>query len=98
LFFVFLMMAFWWQDGTFHLFSFLAALGFELKTCTLSQSTSPFLWWVFWDRVLWTICLGWPQIAILQLSASWVARITGVSHQCPAVRWNLKCSFDLHFL
>jgi hypothetical protein len=31
-------------------------------------------------------CSGWLQTAILLISASWVAiaRITGVSHQCPA--------------
>jgi hypothetical protein len=31
-----------------------------------------------------TICLGWFQTMILLISASWVARITGVSYQCPA--------------
>jgi hypothetical protein len=25
-------------------------------------------------------CLAWPQTAILQISTSWVARLTGVSH------------------
>jgi hypothetical protein len=39
----------------------------------------------FWDRVLWTICPGKiVQTVILLISASWVARITGVSHQHPA--------------
>jgi hypothetical protein len=38
----------------------------------------------FWDRVLQTICPGWLQTVILLISASWVARITVVSHQCPA--------------
>jgi hypothetical protein len=37
----------------------------------------------FWDRVSRTICLDWPQIAILLISASWVTRITGVSHLAP---------------
>jgi hypothetical protein len=32
------------------------------------------------------IYLGWLQTAILLISASWVARITGVSHQHPAFR------------
>jgi hypothetical protein len=27
-----------------------------------------------------TICLGWLQTAILLISASWVVRITGLSH------------------
>jgi hypothetical protein len=35
----------------------------------------------FWDRVLWTICVGWLWTEILLISASWVARMTGVSHQ-----------------
>jgi hypothetical protein len=39
----------------------------------------------FWDRVLWTVCLGWLWTTILLISASWVARITGVSHGCPAL-------------
>jgi hypothetical protein len=34
----------------------------------------------FQDRVSRTICRGW-----LLISASWVGRITGVSHQCPAL-------------
>jgi hypothetical protein len=40
-----------------------------------------FLWRVFQDRVLWTICLVWLQTSIFLISASWVARITGVSHR-----------------
>jgi hypothetical protein len=43
---------------------------------TLSHSTSPFLWWVFWDRVSRT-----SRTITFLISASWVARITGVSHQ-----------------
>jgi hypothetical protein len=43
-----------------------------------------FLWRVFWDRISWTICPGWLQTAILPISASWVARITGVSYRCLA--------------
>jgi hypothetical protein len=31
-----------------------------------------------------TICLGWLQTTILLISASWVARIIGVSHRCLA--------------
>jgi hypothetical protein len=33
---------------------------------------------------LLTICPGWPWMASLLISACQVARITGVSHQCPA--------------
>jgi hypothetical protein len=38
----------------------------------------------FWDRVSWTIYPGWLWTVILLISASWVARITGVSHWCLA--------------
>jgi hypothetical protein len=37
------------------------------------------LLWLFWRWDLRTICLNWPQTVILQISASQVARITGVS-------------------
>jgi hypothetical protein len=37
-----------------------------------------------WDEVLWIFCLGWPQTAILPISASQVARISAVSHWNPA--------------
>jgi hypothetical protein len=39
----------------------------------------------FWDRVLQTVYPGWLGTAILLISASWVAKITGVSHWCSAV-------------
>jgi hypothetical protein len=39
-----------------------------------------------------TVCPGWLQTAILLISASWVAMITGVTHQYLA-----QCIFDLHF-
>jgi hypothetical protein len=35
--------------------------------------------------VSWTICPIWPQTLILPMSASQVARITGVNHQCLAI-------------
>jgi hypothetical protein len=63
-------------------------LEFELKAFTLSHSTIPIFVKVFWDRVSWTTCLGWLQTMILLISASWVARITGVSHQRPATSLN----------
>jgi hypothetical protein len=46
----------------------------------------------FQDRVSWTSCPGWLQTVILLISASWVARITGVSHQLPAehLPYNVK--------
>jgi hypothetical protein len=33
---------------------------------------------------LQAICLGWLRTAIVQISASWVVRMTGMSHQPPA--------------
>jgi hypothetical protein len=44
------------------------------------------LFFVFWDRVSWTNCSDWLQTTILLISASWVAKITGVSHQHPATK------------
>jgi hypothetical protein len=61
-------------------FFFFVVLGLELRAFTLTHSTALFLWRVFWDRVSWTICLGWLQTTVLLISTSWVARITGVSH------------------
>jgi hypothetical protein len=37
-----------------------------------------------------TICPGWPQTAISLISASQVARMTGVSHWCLAI-WFFMC-------
>jgi hypothetical protein len=50
------------------------------------STTLPALFCVgyFQDRVSWTICLGWPRTIIFLISASWVPRIIGVSHQYPA--------------
>jgi hypothetical protein len=54
----------------------------------LSHTSSPFYPGYFGDRILRTVCLGWPQNSILLISASQVARIIariiGVSHRCPA--------------
>jgi hypothetical protein len=54
----------------------------------LSHSTSPFFCVCdrfFRDRVWQTLYLGWLQTVILLISASRVARITSMSHWCPAV-------------
>jgi hypothetical protein len=59
---------------------FFAIVRFEFRAFTLSHCTSPFLWWFFLARVLQTICLGWLWTVSLLIYASWVARITGVSH------------------
>jgi hypothetical protein len=44
-----------------------------------------FLWRVFGDRVPRTICLSWLWTTVLLICASWVARITGMSHWCLAL-------------
>jgi hypothetical protein len=67
-----------------------------------SHSTSPFfVKGFFWDRVSWTICTGWFQAAILLISASWVARIAGVSYQhlalCSYFSEVTPCSPVFHF-
>jgi hypothetical protein len=67
---------------------FFLVLGFELRAYTLSHSTWPFLWWVFF----WP---DWPQVTVLLITASWVARITVLSHWRPAIvfvlRLGLRC-------
>jgi hypothetical protein len=71
------------------LFLLLVALGLELRTLYLQSRCSafepllqPVLLWLFWG---WggsheLFSPGWPQTSILPISASQVARITGVSH------------------
>jgi hypothetical protein len=63
-----------------------AVLGFELRAFSLSHSTSPFFCdGCLQDRVSWTVCPGWLWTMILLISASWVARITDMSHKHPAL-------------
>jgi hypothetical protein len=62
-------------------FFFFAVLAFEPRAYTLSHSASPFCTGYFQDRVSQTICPGWLWTKILLISASWVARITDLSHQ-----------------
>jgi hypothetical protein len=54
---------------------------------------APFCEGFFRDRVLWNyICLGWLRTKILLISASWVARITGMSYQHLALGpFKMKC-------
>jgi hypothetical protein len=68
----------------------LVVLEFELRAShllgrhfyCLSNSASPFCDGFFQDRVSRTISPGWLQTAILLISASLVARIIDLSHQC----------------
>jgi hypothetical protein len=72
------------------LFFFFLGLGFELRASCLqsdtlyhlSNTSSPFCSGYLGDGILQIICLGWPRTMILPISASKVARITGVSHWC----------------
>jgi hypothetical protein len=62
---------------------FFFSTGFWTQGLHLEPLHQPFVWkGFFWDRVSWTICLGWLQTAILLISISWIARITGMSHWC----------------
>jgi hypothetical protein len=72
------------MSSTSHLFFFFnVVLGFELMCYTLSHSTSPFFCWVFprqslanyLPKLVW----NWDPP---DLSAFWVNRTIGVSHQC----------------
>jgi hypothetical protein len=61
---------------------------YSLEKQTLySRATPPvhFVLVILEMKVSQTLCPGWPQTSILPISASQVARITGTSHQCPAV-------------
>jgi hypothetical protein len=53
--------------------------------------------WLLWRwGVLQTICSGWPQTTILPISASQIAGITSMNHECPATD---AMYFDIiHFL
>jgi hypothetical protein len=53
----------------------------------LNHSSDPFFVGYFQDRVLWTLSPGCIWTVILLISASRVAKITGVSHQRLAVMW-----------
>jgi hypothetical protein len=61
-------------------FSFFTVLGFELVVTPWAHSISPFLWSVFQ-----TVNPSWLRTTILPISASWAARIIGVSHWHPAL-------------
>jgi hypothetical protein len=65
---------------------FFCGTGVWTQGLHLEPLHQPFLWFVlfclfFQDRVFWTICPGWLPAAILLISASSVARITGMSYQ-----------------
>jgi hypothetical protein len=65
---------FWWDWGW--------TQGFVL--CRLSHTSSDSCSGYFGGGVLRIICPGWPRTTVLLISASQVARTTGVSHWHPA--------------
>jgi hypothetical protein len=71
----------------FSLWVFVVVVVFSLNSGPTSSAIPPALLCdgFFQERVSWTICPGWLRTTILLISASWVARITGVSHQHPAI-------------
>jgi hypothetical protein len=96
----------YWRKVLKWLYKFLDAgvYFFFLQYRGLNSGPSPWatpptlvLWRVFWDRVWWTICPGSLQTAILLISASWVARITDVSHGCPALGLYLIIFYYIYF-
>jgi hypothetical protein len=70
----------------------------ELRTYILSHFTSPLCVRYFRDSLLQTVCLGWFRTVILLISASWVARITGVSPVLPTPLIRLWHWVSCHFL
>jgi hypothetical protein len=73
-----------WPFFFFFLF-FFCGTGVWIQRLHLEAFHQPFfLNGFFQDRVLWTSYPGWFQTMILLISASWVARTTGMNHQCSA--------------
>jgi hypothetical protein len=60
-------------------------LGLNSEPLPWATPTAPFCEVFFCDKVWQTVCLDWLWTVILLISASWVARITGVSHQHSAL-------------
>jgi hypothetical protein len=60
----------------------------SLNSGSIPWATPPALFCegLFWVRVPWTVYSGWLWTSILLISATWVIRITGMSHWCPAVK------------
>jgi hypothetical protein len=72
------------QNNNFWGWTRIRTQGFMLTNQALycvNHTSSPFCSGCFGDEVSQTICPGWPQTSILPISASQVARITGVSHR-----------------
>jgi hypothetical protein len=72
--------------GHFFLFFLLWYWGLNSGHSPWATPRALFLWRVFQDRVLRTICPGWIWTASLLISAPWVAGTIGMSHWHPAGR------------
>jgi hypothetical protein len=83
------MLPFVFPFPNFFFFFFFCGIGAWTQGLHLEPLYQLFLWRVFWDRVSRSICPGWLPASILQISASWVARI-GASHwlQLPFLTFN----------
>jgi hypothetical protein len=63
----------------------------------LNHTTRQFALVILEMEFSWTVCLGWPWTTTLPISASQVARITGLSHWCPThsllipLYWSCSC-------
>jgi hypothetical protein len=82
--------------GAVHIFFFLKRLEFELRASHLNHTSSPFCSGYFGSEVSQTVCPSWSQITILPISASQVARFTGMSHWHPAI--TVQIFFTVHCL
>jgi hypothetical protein len=76
-------------------FFFLQYWGLNLRSTPWAAPPSLFCDGFFWDKVLQTICRGWHWIVILLISSSWVAKITGMSHQLQAPNHFLQSVYSL---
>jgi hypothetical protein len=67
--------------------------GFALAKQALycwSHTPSPFCSGYFGDGASWALCPGWTGTLIFLISASHIARITGVSHWVPRLVWGFS--------
>jgi hypothetical protein len=82
-----------WGLANFFLFGGTGIWTQVIMLARLVLSTRP-----FFVLGLFKIGSGWPQIMILLISASWIAKITGMSHWCPARKLcfpRLACNLNL---
>jgi hypothetical protein len=84
-----------WPDGSLVLCVCVCVCERETEVWTQGLHLEPLHWPYFCEGFFEmesrrTICLGWLWTVILLISASWVARITGMSHQCPVEPCSLR--------